>query len=137
MGVRRFTSAAWWTRSGAVRGSAAAIGAGLLLAPLAGLSGCNGNSAPASAGGTSGTAVTADGQSAGVAIATVTPGSPAASAGLRAGDVIVTVNGEQITSQAELTDVLAAKRPGQQVPVTFVRAGARHTVTVKFGTLSS
>lgn len=162
MGVRRFTSAVWWTRSGAVRGSAAAIGAGLLLAPLAGLSGCNGNSAPASAGRAAGgtasrlistgkvtnsggaalgiaahTAVTADGQPAGVAIATVKPGGPAASAGLRAGDVIITANGEQTPGLAKLTAILAATKPGKQLQVTFVRTGTRHTVTVSLVTLQS
>jgi S1-C subfamily serine protease len=77
-----------------------------------------------------------DGQPAGVAIAAVTPGGPAASAGLQASDVITKVNGSPTPDTGTLAAVLAALRPGQQVPVTITRAdGSPATVNVTLGQL--
>ena len=55
------------------------------------------------------------GQPAGVSIAAVTPGGPAAKAGLRPGDVITAVNGTATPDTETLAAVLAGLRPGQQV----------------------
>jgi S1-C subfamily serine protease len=77
-----------------------------------------------------------DGQPAGVAIAAVTPGGPAASAGLQAGDVITKVNGTATPDTATLAAVLAGLRPGQQVPVTITKAnGSTATIHVTLGQL--
>ncbi len=62
-----------------------------------------------------------DGQPAGVAIVAVTPGGPAAKAGLQAGEVITRVNGVATPDTGTLAEVLAGLRPGQQVPVTITK----------------
>ncbi|HEX6449753.1 MAG TPA: trypsin-like peptidase domain-containing protein [Trebonia sp.] len=78
----------------------------------------------------------ANGQPAGVGIVTVTPGGPAAKAGLQAGDVITAVNGTSTPDTETLTAVLATLRPGQQVPVKVTKAdGSSATVTVTLGQL--
>jgi S1-C subfamily serine protease len=77
-----------------------------------------------------------NGQPAGVGIAVVTPGGPAATAGLRAGDVITKVNGTPTPDTETLAAVLAGLRPGQQVPVTITRPdGSTATVQVTLGQL--
>jgi putative serine protease PepD len=83
------------------------------------------------------TSVTANGQSAGVTIATVTAGGAAETAGLRAGDVITAIDGHQTPTQATLSAILANLKPGQQVPVTYTRSGTSHTATVTLDTLTS
>jgi S1-C subfamily serine protease len=76
------------------------------------------------------------GQPAGVAVAAVTPGGPAASAGLQAGDVITKVNGTATPDTATLAAVLAGLRPGQQVPVTITKAnGSTATIHMILGQL--
>jgi S1-C subfamily serine protease len=78
----------------------------------------------------------ANGQPAGVGIVTVTPGGPAAKAGLQAGDVITAVNGTSTPDTETLTSVLATLRPGQHVPVKVTKAGGSSaTVTVTLGQL--
>jgi hypothetical protein len=61
------------------------------------------------------TTVTSNGEPAGVAIVLVTPGGPAAKAGLRAGDLITELDGEQTLSLSELGAVLAGLNPGASV----------------------
>ena len=56
-----------------------------------------------------------DGQPAGAGIAAVTPGGPAAKAGLQPGDVITAVNGTATPDTETLAAVLAGLQPGQQV----------------------
>ncbi|MFF0850179.1 S1C family serine protease [Streptomyces sp. NPDC003388] len=70
---------------------------------------------------------------AGAAVVTVTGGGPAARAGLRAGDVITGVDRAPVTSATGLSEALAARRPGQRVPVTYQRDGAAKTVEVTLG----
>jgi hypothetical protein len=59
----------------------------------------------------------------GVAISGVRPASPAAKAGLRAGDVIVRFAGVDVKTLEDLTFALRAKRPGDRVGVTVMRDG--------------
>ena len=66
-----------------------------------------------------------DGQPAGAAIAAVTPGGPAAKAGLQPGDVITAVNGTATTDTETLAAVLAGLQPGQQVSVSVTRPDGR------------
>jgi putative serine protease PepD len=75
------------------------------------------------------------GAPAGAGIYKVTAGGAAARAALRAGDVITSVANKPVTSSADLSSVLAGLKPGQVVPVTFVRDGATKTVQVTLQSL--
>jgi S1-C subfamily serine protease len=76
------------------------------------------------------------GQPVGAGIVAVTPGGPAAKAGLRAGDVITAVNGTPTPDTETLAGVLAGLQPGQQARVSVTRAnGSTATVTVTLGEL--
>ncbi|WP_052462702.1 S1C family serine protease [Nigerium massiliense] len=67
----------------------------------------------------------------GVEVNSVTPGTPADTAGLGEGDVITSVGGTRVTSQAELAAALAERQPGQRVTVTWDTADGRsETATV-------
>ena len=61
----------------------------------------------------------------GVYITDITPGSSAASAGLRSEDVIVAINDRQTRSTAELQEQIARYRPGDRVDVSIYREGRR------------
>ena len=72
------------------------------------------------------------GRDRGALIVAVEEGSPAASAGLFQGDVILDVDGTSVASPGELRAVLS-DREDRQVEVRIVRAGAVHEVTAKVG----
>jgi putative serine protease PepD len=77
-----------------------------------------------------------NGQPAGVGIAAVTPGGPAAKAGLQPGDVITRVNGTATPDTETLAAVLAGLRPGQRVPVAITKAdGSTTTLHLTLGQL--
>ncbi len=59
--------------------------------------------------------------------------SPAASAGLKAGDVIAKVNGEAIADPKELLAKIRALRPGAEVRLDVLNAGAARQVSAKLG----
>lgn len=69
----------------------------------------------------------------GVRLAAVRAGSPAETAGLRAGDVIVELDGVAVANLEELSAVLFAARPGQRVEVAVVRDGARLRLPATLG----
>ncbi len=82
------------------------------------------------------TVTDANGQPAGAGIYAVEPGSAAGKAGLRAGDVIVSVNGTATPTVQALTSVLANLQPGQTVSVKVNRAGGgTQSVDVTLGSL--
>jgi S1-C subfamily serine protease len=56
--------------------------------------------------------------------------TPAAKAGLRAGDVIVALNGTTIGGASGLIDALAAARAGENVKLSIRRNSRRLTLTV-------
>jgi S1-C subfamily serine protease len=66
----------------------------------------------------------------GVRITQVVPDSPAASAGLRAGDILVTVADRPITVIQDLTRFMLDAPIGGRLPVTVVRSGAFVDVVV-------
>ena len=77
-----------------------------------------------------------DGQPAGAGIAAVTPGGPAAKAGLQPGDVITAVNGTATPDTETLAAVLAGLQPGQQASLNVTKAdGSTATVHVTLGQL--
>jgi len=69
----------------------------------------------------------------GLFVQAVTPGGPAAVAGLRPHDVITTVNGEPATSNIQLQELTLTKRPGDTVPIGYSRDGRSATATVTLG----
>lgn len=67
----------------------------------------------------------------GVLVREVMAATAADKAGLKAGDVIVKVDGEAITSLGELRRALRKKREGKQVSLTIVRNRAEQNVSVE------
>jgi len=65
----------------------------------------------------------------GVGVTRVVPGSPAEKAGLRKDDVILRLDGENITSVRKLNRLVAEIAPDQSVKVTVSRGGAEQEVT--------
>jgi putative serine protease PepD len=57
-------------------------------------------------------------------------GKPAGLGGLAAGDIIVSFGGRAVTDLYSYTDALYAHKPGDQVEVTYLRGGQRHTTMV-------
>ena len=66
----------------------------------------------------------------GMRISGTTPGSPAAAAGLKEGDVIVQIGNDKIGSVYDLTEVLRKGKPGDKVKVGYLRDGKREEVEV-------
>ena len=75
--------------------------------------------------------------SGGAQVASVTDGSPAATAGLEAGDVVTGFDGETIASSDDLSAAVLGKQPGDKVEITVQRDGSTKTVTVTLGTRPS
>lgn len=69
----------------------------------------------------------------GALVTDVASGSPAARAGLVLGDRIVSVDGAEVRSVAELDTRLYADPPGTELPVTFVRDGTTVDTTAVLG----
>ncbi|WP_321787277.1 trypsin-like peptidase domain-containing protein [Burkholderia pyrrocinia] len=67
---------------------------------------------------------------AGALVNGVAPGSPAAAAGVKPGDVIVKLGDKTIGRSAELNDLAAALPPGQKVPLRLIRKRAPVTLTI-------
>jgi len=74
--------------------------------------------------------------SSGAVILSVTAGSPAASAGLVEGDVIVAVDGTPITSADDLQKVIGQDKPGQRVTITYYVGDSKRTTTATLGSQS-
>jgi putative serine protease PepD len=70
----------------------------------------------------------------GAQVASVVPSGPASRAGLRVGDVIKSVDGKRIVDPTQLSTVVSAKTPGDQVSVVVQRNGTTRTIQVTLGT---
>ena len=57
--------------------------------------------------------------------------SPAARAGIRAGDVVTGLNGRKVKSASELRNAIGLLRVGEKVEVTFLRDGESRKVTAE------
>lgn len=73
----------------------------------------------------------------GALIASVEPGGPADSSGLRVGDVITKFGRTKINSSSELPHAVGRAIPGSEVPVSVIREGKKKVIDVKVGTLTS
>jgi S1-C subfamily serine protease len=69
----------------------------------------------------------------GLAVETVTTGGPAATAGLRPGDVVTAINNQPITSFAALRGIVGSIRPGERVTVRVWRNDRFIDTTVILG----
>ncbi|KQP51451.1 serine peptidase [Methylobacterium sp. Leaf399] len=65
------------------------------------------------------------------------PGTPAAKAGLKSGDVIESVNGNPVNDAKELSRKIAGLKPGAKVELSYLRSGKSDTATVELGALPS
>ncbi|WP_298162626.1 Do family serine endopeptidase [Brevundimonas sp.] len=70
----------------------------------------------------------------GAYIADVTPGAPAEQGGLRAGDIVVALNGRPISSSSDLTRQVGQAAPGDNLRLEILREGRRQTVNIRSGT---
>jgi serine protease Do len=69
----------------------------------------------------------------GAIVASVTPNSPAAKAGLKPGDVILSANGHPVKSVHDLPRLVAAMPPGQKIEMTLRRGGKEMNVAATTG----
>ncbi|WP_462323643.1 DegQ family serine endoprotease [Desulfoplanes sp.] len=65
------------------------------------------------------------GENKGALVASTTPGGPAARAGVRAGDVILAVNGNDVEDYGDLTRKIGRLMPGEKVTLNVWRRGKR------------
>ena len=63
----------------------------------------------------------------------VEPGKGADKAGIKAGDVIVSVNGQEVNPDQNLSSIVANQPIGSKVPIVLIRNGQRMTVTAVVG----
>jgi Zn-dependent M28 family amino/carboxypeptidase len=75
----------------------------------------------------------AAGETPGLRLTGVRAGSPADSAGLKAGDVVVELAGKRVTDLQSYSDALYANRPGDEITIVVVRNGERITVRTRLG----
>jgi serine protease Do len=66
-------------------------------------------------------------------VQSVVPGQAAANAGIQPGDVIVKVDGKEVTRDQSLSFIVANVAPGKRIPVELIRNGRRLTVTAVVG----
>ncbi len=79
----------------------------------------------------------ADAPAGGALLDDVTPGSAAATSGLKVGDVITQVGDTQIRDGAALRSFITGRNPGESVKVTYVRDGKTLTTSAVLGTAGS
>jgi putative serine protease PepD len=65
----------------------------------------------------------------GALVQEVAPDSPAAKAGIQAGDLVVSIDGKAIENYSELIAAIRAHQPGDQVTIGIVRGGNETTIT--------
>ncbi|HTZ43300.1 MAG TPA: trypsin-like peptidase domain-containing protein [Jatrophihabitans sp.] len=86
---------------------------------------------------TSGTQSGGPTSAAGATVEAVTPGGPAAKAGLAVGDVITAVGKQRVDDSTGLIAAVRSYPPGTAVPLTVSRNGTTSTVTVTLGSTPS
>ena len=71
----------------------------------------------------------------GAIVIKVEPGSAAAEGGLKRGDVIVAVDGNQVRRADDVGSAIRGHRPGDTVRLTIERAGERQTLSIRLGSV--
>ena len=69
----------------------------------------------------------------GVLVQQVQPGGPADKAGMKAGDIITTIDGRNIKDGDDLVTDIAGRRPGSSIRLGFLRDGKPQDATVTVG----
>jgi serine protease Do len=64
-------------------------------------------------------------------IKAVTPESPAASAGLKSGDIILKVDDEELSSRRDLTSIIQEYQAGDSIDLSVLRDGKEQTIKIK------
>jgi len=71
----------------------------------------------------------------GALVSSVEPGGPADKAGIKPGDVLLSVNGKAVDRSAELPPLVAAVKPGAKATFDVWRDGAKRSLAVTVGEL--
>ncbi len=66
----------------------------------------------------------------GIYVAKVVEDGAAADAGIETGDVIIEIDGKKVTKFGDLTGIIALKRPGDKVSITYLHNKKKNTKTV-------
>jgi serine protease Do len=69
----------------------------------------------------------------GALISEVLSDTPAAEAGLRPGDVVLSIQGKDVRDDGELREAVAALAPGTEADLTLLRDGEQKSITVQLG----
>lgn len=69
----------------------------------------------------------------GVLVSSVQPGFSADKAGLKAGDIITTIDGQPVKDGDDLVNNISARKPGSTIQLGYMRNGQQHTATVTIG----
>lgn len=69
----------------------------------------------------------------GVRLSGVSEGSPAAAAGIRAGDIVLAIGASEVADLQGMTDALGAHKPGQTVDVRVLRGDTTLTLRITLG----
>jgi putative serine protease PepD len=70
----------------------------------------------------------------GAQVASVVPSGPASRGGIQVGDVIKSIGGKRIVDSTQLSVIVSAKTPGDQVSIVVDRNGTTRTLQVTLGT---
>ena len=71
----------------------------------------------------------------GALVAKVLPDSPALAAGVKVGDVIITFDGKEVISSANLPPIVGSSGVGVKIPVEVIRNGRKQVLKVQLGEL--
>ncbi len=72
-------------------------------------------------------------EAAGAAVSQVTPDSPAARGGLKAGDVLTQLNGQKLETGSDLQVAISQMQPGTKIALGILRDGKPQTLNVTVG----
>jgi S1-C subfamily serine protease len=70
----------------------------------------------------------------GATLPAIAPGSPAEKAGLKAGDIVLEIEGQVVDSEHPLDAMLTSYAPGQTVKLTILRGTSKMEISVTLGT---
>jgi serine protease Do len=69
----------------------------------------------------------------GVVVRSIQPGGPAEKAGLKPGDIVLTIDGRSIKDGDDLVDEISSRRPGSSARLGYLRDGKQADATVTVG----